>query len=222
MLSWLLTSLGQAYAYQDRFALAQACLTEALDIRRRTGDRAGEAAALNTMGIVAAFQLHFEESLDYMRSALAIVSDDGQPQLTGSFLQNISEALRNLERYDEALDHSTRALVIRQEIGDKHAEGITENEIAATYLALGRYEESLEHYQRAWAALQGSSRDNLDHAEALYGMGTALDRLGRGDEAQQTWQVAIPILDLLGDPRAAELRGCLNGSSGSRESEASR
>jgi tetratricopeptide (TPR) repeat protein len=87
-------------------------------------------------------------------------------------------------------------------------------------LALGRYSEALEHYQRAWAVMQDTSRDNIDHADGLYGMGAALAALGRDQEARDAWQAAISILDQLGDPRAAELRERLTGSSGTGEAAA--
>jgi DNA-binding SARP family transcriptional activator/tetratricopeptide (TPR) repeat protein len=221
MLSWLLTSLGQAHAGQDRFAEARACLTEALEIRRRTGDRVGEAATLNSLGMVAGLQRQFEEALHHLRSALGVLRTGSAPWLTGTILNNIGKTLLCLHRHDEALDHLARALVIGQEIGDEHGEGLAETVIADAYLALGRYSESLEHYQRSWALMQRTTRENSDQANVLSGLGAALAGLGRAEEARQTWQTAIPILDRLGDPRAAELRGRLNGSSGSGQSAVS-
>jgi DNA-binding SARP family transcriptional activator/tetratricopeptide (TPR) repeat protein len=206
-LSWLLNSLGQAHAHLGRFAEARLCLAEALEIRRRTGDRTGEAVVLNSMGLLVSLQGRFEEALDYARSALAIHSEISEPRHVAVCLHNIGDTLLRLHRHDEALDYLGRSLMLRQEIGDKHAEGITENVIADTYLALGRYSESLEHYQRSLAAMQGISRGGIDNAEPLYGMGAALAGLGREDEARDAWRAAIPILDRLGDPRAAELRG---------------
>jgi DNA-binding SARP family transcriptional activator/tetratricopeptide (TPR) repeat protein len=217
VLSWLLNSLGQAYAWQDRFAEARGCLTEALEIRRRTGDRTGEAIILNSLGLVAFQQGRFEKALDYARSALAIHSEISVPRHVAVCLHNIGETLLHLHRHDEALVYLTRALAVRQEIGDKHGEGMTETTIAEIHLALGRYSESLEHYQRSWAALQDTSRDSPDHADALYGMGAALAGLDRVDEARDMWQAAIPLLDRLGDPRAAELRDRLTDSAGTGE-----
>jgi tetratricopeptide (TPR) repeat protein len=217
VLSLLLNSLGQVRTRQHRYPLARACLAEALEIRRRTGDRAVEAAVLNSLGGLAFIQGRFSEALDCVRSALAIYTEISEPRQVGACLVNIGNTLLHLHRYDEALDHMARALVIQQEIGDKHGEGITETTIADTYLALDRYTEAVEHYQRSWAALQDTSRDSPHHAGALYGMGAALAGLGRAEEARQAWQAAIPILDRLGDPRAAELRGRLTGSSGTGE-----
>jgi DNA-binding SARP family transcriptional activator/tetratricopeptide (TPR) repeat protein len=217
LLSWLLNSLGQAHAFQHRSAEARRCLTEALEIRRRTGDRTGVAVVLNSLGMVAYQDGRFEKALDYACSALASLSETDEPWLAGVYLADVGEALLRLHRHDEALCYLERALAIQQEIGDKHGEGMTESTIAEIYLALGRHEESLEHYQRSWAALQDTSRDSLHHADTLYGMGAALAGLDREDEARDTWRAAIPLLDRLGDPRAAELRDRLAGSRGTGE-----
>jgi DNA-binding SARP family transcriptional activator/tetratricopeptide (TPR) repeat protein len=212
VLSWLLNSLGQTHAHVRQSAQAPACLTEALEIRRRTGDRTGEAIVLNSLGMVASHQGRFEEALGYAQSALAIHNQISEPRNVAVCLANIGDTLLHLHRQDEALDHLVPALVILQKIGDKHAEGIAENTIADTYLALGRPEESLQYYRRARAALQDSSRDGPDIAEALYGMGAALASLGRDAEACQAWRAALPIFEQLGDPRALEIRDKLVSS----------
>jgi DNA-binding SARP family transcriptional activator/tetratricopeptide (TPR) repeat protein len=217
VLSWLLNSLGQAHATQHRSVQARNCLIEALEIRRRTGDKTGEAVVLDSLGMVAYQEGRFETALDYARSAVAHVSEADEPWLAALHLSDAAEALLRLHRHDEALDCLGRALAIQQEIGDKQGEGMTETGLAETYLALGRYSESLEHFQRSWAALQDTSRNSQHHADTLYGMGAALAGLGREDEARDTWQAAIPVLDRLGDPKAAELRDRLTSSRGTGE-----
>jgi hypothetical protein len=62
----------------------------------------------------------------------------------------------------------------------------------------------------AWEAVRGTSRGNLDQADALYGLGIALTALGRYNEASDVWRAVLPILDRCGDPRAAQLRDRLD------------
>ncbi len=206
VLSWMLNGLGQVHSLHERFGDAQSCLSEALEIRRRTGDRTGEATIMNSLAIDLLYQERYTEALDYLSQALAIHASLGEDQYAGIALNNMGHVLLCLQRYDEALDHLGRALAIRQETGDQHGLGITENSLGDAYLALGRHAEAVDHYQRGRAALQATARNHTDHADVLCNLGTALDALGRTAEAREAWQAAIPHLDRMDDPRAVTLR----------------
>jgi tetratricopeptide (TPR) repeat protein len=154
-------------------------------------------------------QERFEEALECMRSGLAIQVGLGERQHAGLTLNNMGEVLLRLKRYDEALDHLERALAIQQETGDRQWQGATENTLGHTYLDLGRFEDAVEHYRRALDVLLDTALGHTPHANALCGLGAALDSLGRSEQARDVWLTAIPILDRLNDPRAADLRARL-------------
>jgi DNA-binding SARP family transcriptional activator len=206
LLSWSLNSLGQAHGVLGHFSDASRCLTEALLIRRRAGDRSGEAAVLNSMAIDLFRQLRFEEALGYLRPALAIYTALGQRPFAAMVMNNIGEVLFHLKRHDEALCNLRRALAIRYETGDRYGEGITEAALGDTHFDLGRLEDAADHYRRALAAHEGIAREHPDQAKILCSLGTALDSLGRSQEANDAWQAAIPIFDRTSDPAAATLR----------------
>jgi tetratricopeptide (TPR) repeat protein len=206
VLSWMLNGLGQVHSLHGRFGDAQSCLSEALEIRRRAGDRTGEATIMNSLAIDLLYQERYTEALGYLSQALAIHASLGEEQYAGIALNNMGHILLCLQRYDEALDHLGRALAIRQETRDQHGLGITEHSLGDTYLALGRHAEAVDHYQRARAAQQDTARNHADHADVLCNLGTTLDALGRITEAREAWQTAIPYLDRMADPRAAALR----------------
>lgn len=124
-------------------------------------------------------------------------------------LNNIGHILLRLKRHNQALDHLRQALVIRHQSGDRYGEGNTESALGDVYHDLGRLEDAVEHYRLSLAAHQDTARENPDHADVLCGLGSALDSLGRVDEARDAWRAAISILDRTSDPRAAELRSRL-------------
>jgi tetratricopeptide (TPR) repeat protein len=206
VLSSLLNSRGQVHSQHGSFADSRRCFVEALAIRRRTGDRTGEAIVLNSLAVDLAQQGRFEEELEYLRPALAIHAALGDQLYAGTVLNNIGDALLRLRRHDEALDHLGQALAIQQETGDRHAQGITEGTLGQAYQDLGRFTEALDHYQQAWAALDDIAREHLDQADVLCGLGSVLAALGRAAEAREAWLTAIPILDRFADLRATELR----------------
>ena len=182
VLSWLLACLGGTRMLTGQLEAGRDCLEEALAIRRRSGDRAGEAAVLNNLGVGLSEAGRYAEALDYLRPALDIFVSLGARLFEGLALGNVGEALLGLKRHDEALDYLERALTITRETGERHGLGLTESTLGDVYLDLGRLDEAVAHYRQALAGL---------------------DRPG---EARQARLTALPILDRIGDPRAARLR----------------
>jgi DNA-binding SARP family transcriptional activator/tetratricopeptide (TPR) repeat protein len=205
VLSWLLTGLGAAHNMTGGAEAGRDYLLEALAIRQRTGDRAGQAAVLNALGVGLSEAGRYEEALEYLRSALVIYSSLGARLYEGLVLSNAGGALLGLKRHDEALDYLERALTINRETGERHGEGQTESKLGDVCLDLAHLVEAVAHYRRAQATLEDTEIDHEDQADVLVNMGEALARLDRTDEARQTWLTALPILDRLADPRAAEL-----------------
>jgi DNA-binding SARP family transcriptional activator/tetratricopeptide (TPR) repeat protein len=210
VLSWLLNSLGQAHCMLGHFEDSGRCFGEALQIRRHTGDRRGEAVILNSLAVDLFYQDRFEEALEYLRPALAIHTALDEQRDVGLVLNNIGQMLLELKRHDEALDYLGQALAIVQEIGDRHGEGGTEGMLGDLYRDLSRFDEAVQHYRRAQAAFHDTAREHGDQANVLYGLGSALDSLGRTEQAREAWLTAIPVLDRLGDPRASEIRDRLD------------
>ena len=208
-LVWMLNGLGQAYGRQGEFAESHRALTEALEIRRRSGDRGGEAAILNSLACDLFYQERFGEALEYLWPALAIHTSRGEKKQVGVVLNNIGHALLGLRRPGEALGYLGRALEIRQAEDDRYGMGITESTLGDACRELGRFEDAVEHYEQARAALEATARDHADQADVQYGLGIALDALGRADEARDAWLAAARIFDRYSDPRAAELRARL-------------
>jgi tetratricopeptide (TPR) repeat protein len=212
LLAWLLACLGGTRNMTGHVDAARECLAEALAIRRRSGDRPGEAAVLNMLGIGLTRAGRYAEALEYLESAADIYASLSTRLYLGLVLSNTGPVLLGLKRHDDALDCLHRALAIIAQTGEQHGMGLTESNLGDTYLDLGRLDEAVAHYRRALAALDDTEIDHEDQAGVLVNLGQALARLDRPDEARQAWQTALPILDRLGDPRAARLREDLAGS----------
>lgn len=188
LLSWLLNSLGQVHSLLGHFSASSVYLTEALAVRRRLGDRSGEAAVLNSLAIALYYEERFEDALEHHLSAYEVLDEGSYRAIV---LNNIGELLLRLKRHDEALAHLQKALAIRHANRDGYDDGVTEGLPGDTYLDLGDFAEAVNHYQRALASYRKAVR-----------------------EARQAWQAALPILAKNNDPRAAELRDRLADASG--------
>jgi len=210
-LGWMLNGLGQAYGLHGNFSESHPALTEALNLRRRTGDKGSEASILNSLACDLFYQERFGEAIEYLWPALAIHTSRGEKPQVGIVLNNIGHALLGLRRPGEALGYLDRALEIRQSTGNRYGQGLTESTLGDACRELGRFEDAVEHYEQAKAALEETARDHADQADVLYGLGISLDALGRADQAREAWLTAVRIFDRYSDPRAAELRERMAG-----------
>jgi tetratricopeptide (TPR) repeat protein len=211
LLSWLLNSLGQVHSLLGHFSASSVYLTEALAVRRRLGDRSGEAAVLNSLAIALYYEERFEDALEHLLSAYEVLDEGSYRAIV---LNNIGELLLRLKRHDEALAHLQKALAIRHADRDGYDDGVTEGLLGDTYLDLGDFAEAVNHYQRALASYRKATREHPGEANILLHLGYAFDSLGQVREARQAWQAALPILAKNNDPRAAELRDRLADASG--------
>ena len=203
----LLHGLGQAQSLLGRFADAHRSLTRALVIRKRAGDKTGEAKVLNSLAVDLFYQSRPAAAMSYLEEAKAIHVARGDQVGTSVVLTNIGLALLRLERYAEAVDQLEQALRAGRETGNRYGEGLTEAALGETYLAMGSFEDAVEHLERARAALRATAPEqDRENANILCGLGQALAALGRVTEARRAWQAVIPVLDRLADPKADELR----------------
>jgi tetratricopeptide (TPR) repeat protein len=206
VLSTLLNSHGQACSQEGDHAEAQRSLAEALAIRRRGDDRGGEAKILNSIGIDLNRQGDYERALEVFQASQAIHLAHSAPAYAAITLNNAAFTLLALKRHDEALDYLDQALTLLQEVDDRYWMGGVESTLGDVYLDLGRYEDAVEHYRRSLAARYDISAEHAEGVGALCGMASALAALGRTEESRAAWLAAIPVLDRIGDSRAAQAR----------------
>jgi DNA-binding SARP family transcriptional activator/tetratricopeptide (TPR) repeat protein len=207
-LSYALMALGWAYGMTQRQNDAALCLTEALRIRRRTGDRIGETLALGNLAVNLNRQGRFEEAIGCQRAALDILAQIGEQHSPRAcmLLNNLADTLRCLNRYDEALVYLEQAVALGDDAGDRFGTAITATTLGQTFLGLGRYEDAVSHCQRALGIQSGTAPESFSRADALCTLASALAALGRRQEARETWLIALPLLDRLRDPRATDVR----------------
>jgi tetratricopeptide (TPR) repeat protein len=206
LLAKLLQQRGQAYAHAHRFWECDRSLEEALEIARRTGDQGFEIDVLNSLCGSMSYQGRLVKGLEYLRPALDLATESGQQERLALTLSNFGHVLVQLGRSNEALDYLRRALRMRQDMGVHYYQGLIGSTLGEAYLNLGRFGEALRQYERALDVLRENGREHPAYADVLCGLGQSLAGLGRVAEARQAWLEALPVLDRIGDPRAAEIR----------------
>lgn len=92
---------------------------EALAIRRTLGDRHGEAALLNNLGMVAMFKEQHREAHALFKEGLQHFEDIGDRYAIGVLLNNLGFTARYQGDIAEARKHLEEAIILRRSLGDR-------------------------------------------------------------------------------------------------------
>ncbi|GIH96088.1 BTAD domain-containing putative transcriptional regulator [Planobispora siamensis] len=145
-----------------------------------------------------------EVALNLLEQALRLARELQSPRIEADVFSNIGMALRYQERYPEAMDHHEKALALVKKLRSRQLESEVLNELAATCLASGDVHAALGHYREALTCAD-EANEVYQQGFANSGLGQALHRLGRIDEAVSHWKVALDIFTSTGVPEAEDV-----------------
>ncbi len=176
-----------------RFDEALAELEIALDIYRRRGDRAMEAFVrcgnisdcLTDLG-------RFDEAVEHIQHALAILADGKNPFAQGRALQAPGEAYVRMERPELALQPLEQSLELCRSADNHRLETLTTSSLGMAYGLLGQYDRSLELLNRS---LESSRQMGLALGECtdLYQLGRVYSMAGKADQAKPLFEAALEL-----------------------------
>lgn len=175
-------------------ALASACV----------GDAADEAQAYKTLGMAAAYQGDFQDSVAAAEHALALYRATGDRLYQGVVLGNLSSVYLEMGAADRALAAARGALEAAAATGDAQGVVYSRKSIAAIYLGEGELAEALAVYRETLADLARTPYPLIE-GEVWNDLGTLYHRMGdyasslrEYDRAQAVWskmQYATGIAD---------------------------
>lgn len=178
---------------------------EAIDIHTNAsragngaGDKAGEARALNNLGLVHARQGRYRHATEHHRLALARYEELGDTVGQANALGNLAGIDFQLGDSAEAAVICERALGLYHHAGDRAGEANAWNNLGMIRARQGRYSESAEHSAKAmhiWAEI--GERGGMAHA--LHNLGSTRARQGRFIEATDHYRQALTLFRETGD-----------------------
>jgi CHAT domain-containing protein len=130
--------------------------------------------------------------LGFYGSSIEYLFKLGQPGLAINAKSYVAEALTQLGRHDEALAQWQEASIGLREIGDLFAATVIDVKIAFIYNSLGRYEEALVILREC---RRGFSHMPSLKFRCLYGEGFALAGKGDLEEAKETFEEAVDVVE---------------------------
>jgi predicted ATPase len=123
---------GVLYDGEGRVSDARASLTASLALFRETGDKGGEARALNSLGVVARGSGELEEARSLFEDGLKLRRELGMPITTA--LNNLGVVATDRGDLEEARDHYARALELDELADDRVGVATDRSNLAAVAL----------------------------------------------------------------------------------------
>src|SRR6202008_514952 len=173
-----LRNLSTAYRTAGHYVESLDFARRSATLRSRLGDERGEAAAHNSIGVVAGLLGRIDEAFAAYERSLTLRRKTGDLRGEAAVRLNLAVTAMRVDAREHVEEHLTRALRIFREIGDRPGEAHALNNLGDVYRAESRYAAALEHHERALALYrQLSARDG--NADALNGI--ALDHAAAGE-----------------------------------------
>jgi tetratricopeptide (TPR) repeat protein len=178
----LLNLLGDTYRNQGSYPDAADHYARALALAEATGDRAGEAAALRGLGVVARWQGDTAAAVTYTEQAMALFRALNDLSGIARCLNTLGNIARSQGNFAQARDCFTWSLALRREAGDKRG-------IAASLFHLGNF----AYYEGDHAAALDYFTQSLALREEIgdrQGIAASLRRLGSAADSQRDHTLA--------------------------------
>jgi CHAT domain-containing protein/Flp pilus assembly protein TadD len=188
---------------ETRFALGDldGAISEyrrALELRRRTGDRAGEALTANNLGHTLHLRGRYDEAATLFDRAIALGREGDDPAERAKTRLNRGHLHRELGETERARGHFRQALGLFRQARDRPRQAATLNALGLLALGESRPGEALAPLRQALALRAPESRGR---AVTLTTLAVAYRELGRLPDARRAYAEALPIFRRLGDDR---------------------
>ncbi|AEM88586.1 tetratricopeptide repeat protein [Streptomyces violaceusniger] len=203
--AWVEMNLGEAYRQSGDYDRAEQHVTQALTLRRRNGDRQGQAWCLEALGFIAADRKETPLAHAYFSQALNAFRQTGDLHGEAVARCSLAEADGLLGNAAASEAGFKEGLELHRRMGDLFGEGMFWERRAHLHQQHGALVQAVQCLDRsAECHYQGSNDWGQAAAHDLRAQ--LLEELSRWEEARKACERAWRLFDQLGDPRAARLR----------------
>ncbi|MCU0545447.1 MAG: tetratricopeptide repeat protein [Oscillatoriaceae cyanobacterium Prado104] len=170
---------------------------EALKLYRETGDRAKQAVALNSIGLVYSELGEQQKALAYLNQSLPLSQEAGDRKQAAITLNNIGFVYSNLGEPQTALEYFKKSLPLAVAAGDRAGEAATLSNIGKIYSDLGEKQQALEYYNQS-LPLTRAAGDRQGEAITLNNIGKVSSDLGEQQKALENYNRSLSLSRELG------------------------
>jgi CHAT domain-containing protein/lipopolysaccharide biosynthesis regulator YciM len=187
-----LNNIGVIYKEGGDFEQSIKYYEQALDWRRRTKDRSGEAVTLDNIGQSYLGMKQFDKALDYFNEALPIRREVKDRRGEGLTLSNIANVYMGKEQYTKAIEIYEKALQILLEAGAQQEEANALAGLGGAYTMLSRYDKAAEILEKA-LKLARQTKNQIVEVAILNNLGQTYQDQANYDKAASTLNQALAI-----------------------------
>jgi DNA-binding CsgD family transcriptional regulator len=203
------TVLGSAYRYLGDRDAAGRCFQAALDLRTKLDDRRGLSVAMNNLALMALDEGDLSLARENLEQSLVIKRQLGDQNSLALGLANLSDVLIRSGELDAARRALDEAAELAEVLGNPQLIGLLEANRGFLAAERDQWAESAGHFQAAVLAHEEGGHAH-DIVVALTGLGRAVHRLGRPDEAARHLRAAEALAAGIANPqRLADVRAAL-------------
>jgi CHAT domain-containing protein/tetratricopeptide (TPR) repeat protein len=197
--------MGDMLEQVNRLQDAQEALERALPLFRAAGERGGESRCLDELALVHTERGETHTALELYAQALALRRALGpHPYSEGRIINGMAIAYANLGDTVRAIDRYTEALPFAREAGDETAYAVALKNRGGQYLDLGDTERGMQDLEDARTRFRALGKPR-EEGLAEFAIGTGWQNEKRYDEALQSFQRALPLLQKAGNERFVAL-----------------
>ena len=191
---------GRGYWNQGRTAEAEPALTKARELFVAGGDKAGEAAALNSLATVIADHQGLAQGRPMYDASLAAAESIGDRRGMSTALNNLGILLKDLGQYEEARRAHERALALRREIADRNWIAISLNNIGVVLFEQDQFREASRYYKES-LELARELGDKRSQVRALHNLAIVEREAGNLAAARKEIEESLAMRAEFGDKR---------------------
>ncbi len=184
--------LSRTYRLLGDYPEALRCGLAALDMKRASRDKLGEAYALNSLGLVHHDPLESAQALAYYLEGLALSERLGNRRSTLALLGNLGELYAEMGDLEKALEYTWQSLALSEAVGSQHTEGISLEGLGILYTRLGDEANVLAYYRRAYE-LRVRIGDYQGQASTLYHLGDLYRATAQPQKALEHLQRSLAL-----------------------------
>jgi tetratricopeptide (TPR) repeat protein len=171
---------------------------EALELRRKIGDKQGVGNVLNDLGSHFAVRNQYDEALVQFKAALQIQREVRNPVYEAAALNNVGTIYLWRGSYDEAQTYLQQAVAIRERMNLPGDAADTLHSLAEVSVKTGAYETAQGQYLKAldlWRKVGNRRAEAIE----LYNLGDVFEYQGRYRAAVDSKADAVKIFREIGD-----------------------
>ncbi len=199
ILAYAYSNLGYGLGHVGDWARAEQALQQAIELGRRTNDRAVQGTALDTLGEITMLRGEFDEAEPMLRQAVEHSRALNYPFGEEQALQTLGRCLLMSGDKVGALEIFSQELTVATKLKDRRLAASARLHLAEAYLEAGEEKQAHRLLEEAAGAIELSDNVSLvGHFRLLSALMRA--RAGGFDAARHHLGQAITIFEMISDP----------------------